>query len=234
VKPTSSLPATVTLAFPPWKRIYGFRTDARVEEVLAPLVAPKEIFRFELRLEAHYHGDTVMCAFGRGRRFLLGYREGIAENAWSGLREEFGDDLISLGREDAARYAANSFSLTQGDESVLLMPDGVSERLLAQVRERGVTPITVDVSEFLKKGGGSVGIWGWWRKGRSRKPANLFRIHPDPSHPRNAPPGERPSQGRLGSQKGHPRSRSSPWACSGRRYRGGASPSSSRLGPEST
>jgi N-dimethylarginine dimethylaminohydrolase len=144
------------LAFPPWKRIYGFRTDARVEEVLAPLVAPKEIFRFELRLEAHYHGDTVMCAFGRGRRFLLGYREGIAENAWSGLREEFGDGLISLGREDAARYAANSFSLTQGDESVLLMPDGVSERLLAQVRERGVTPITVDVSEFLKKGGGSV------------------------------------------------------------------------------
>ena len=36
------------------------------------------------------------------------------------------------------------------------MPDGVSERLLAQVRERGVTPIPVDVSEFLKKGGGSV------------------------------------------------------------------------------
>jgi len=29
-------------------------------------------------------------------------------------------------------------------------------RLLAQVRERGVTPLTADVSEFLKKGGGSV------------------------------------------------------------------------------
>jgi N-dimethylarginine dimethylaminohydrolase len=36
------------------------------------------------------------------------------------------------------------------------MPDGVSERLLAEIRERGVTPITADVSEFLKKGGGSV------------------------------------------------------------------------------
>ena len=36
------------------------------------------------------------------------------------------------------------------------MPGGVSERLCAQVRERGVTPIPVDVSEFLKKGGGSV------------------------------------------------------------------------------
>ena len=37
-----------------------------------------------------------------------------------------------------------------------MLPAGVSERLLAAVRERGVTPHCVDVSEFLKKGGGSV------------------------------------------------------------------------------
>jgi hypothetical protein len=43
-----------------------------------------------------------------------------------------------------------------GGESFLFMPGGVSERLQAQVRERGVTPVPVDVSEFLKKGGGSV------------------------------------------------------------------------------
>jgi hypothetical protein len=36
------------------------------------------------------------------------------------------------------------------------MPAGVSERLQAQVRERGARPETVEVSEFLKKGGGSV------------------------------------------------------------------------------
>ena len=36
------------------------------------------------------------------------------------------------------------------------MPRGVSDRLLGQVRERDVNPVTVDVSEFLKKGGGSV------------------------------------------------------------------------------
>ena len=43
-----------------------------------------------------------------------------------------------------------------GGSGLLLMPAGVSDRLLGQVRERAVTPITVDVSEFLKKGGGSV------------------------------------------------------------------------------
>jgi hypothetical protein len=32
----------------------------------------------------------------------------------------------------------------------------VSQRLQAEVRERGVTPVLVDVSEFLRKGGGSV------------------------------------------------------------------------------
>jgi N-dimethylarginine dimethylaminohydrolase len=37
-----------------------------------------------------------------------------------------------------------------------VLPNGVSERLLAQVRERGVRPVGADVSEFLKKGGGSV------------------------------------------------------------------------------
>ena len=64
--------------------------------------------------------------------------------------------MIELSDADAARYAANSYSLVRGSESVLVMPAGVSDRLLAQVRERSVTPLTVDVSEFLKKGGGSV------------------------------------------------------------------------------
>jgi N-dimethylarginine dimethylaminohydrolase len=36
------------------------------------------------------------------------------------------------------------------------MPEGISERLESSVRERGVRVLTVDVSEFKKKGGGSV------------------------------------------------------------------------------
>ncbi len=145
-----------TLGLPPWKRIYGFRTDAAVEHLLAPIVAPRRIVRVELLLEAHYHGDTALCAFGPGRRFLLAYRDGIADEAWPQLEKEFRDRLIPLSEDDARRYAANSFTLTQNLESTLLMPAGVSQRLLDQVRDCGVTPLTVDVSEFLKKGGGSV------------------------------------------------------------------------------
>jgi N-dimethylarginine dimethylaminohydrolase len=147
------------LSFPPWKRVYGFRTDARALPLLAPRVAPAPVRRVELVLEAHYHGDTALCAFGPEREFLLGYRAAIAPGDWADLRTAFGDALVELGEEDARRYAANAFTYTpsgQTSESHLLLPAGVSERLLGAVRERGVTAHVVDVSEFLAKGGGSV------------------------------------------------------------------------------
>ena len=144
------------LAWPPWKRVYGFRTDARVEPVLAAIVAPRAVMRIELVQEAHYHGDTALCAFGPRREHLLAWRPALAPGGWERLEAAFPGALLALSDDDAACYAANSFTLTQGGASHLLMPGGVSERLQAQVRERGVNPVVVDVSEFLKKGGGSV------------------------------------------------------------------------------
>jgi N-dimethylarginine dimethylaminohydrolase len=141
---------------PPWKRVYGFRTDARVEPVLTPMVAPKSVLRLELTLEAHYHGDTALCAFGARREHLLVYREALAPKSYEALAREHGPALIPLALEDARRYAANSFTLMANGESKLVMPQGVSGRLVDQVRERGTEPVIVDVSEFLAKGGGSV------------------------------------------------------------------------------
>jgi N-dimethylarginine dimethylaminohydrolase len=142
--------------WPPWRRVYGFRTDLAVRPLLERIVAPRQLIALELVLEAHYHGDTALCAFGPGREHLLVYREALAPESFERLRAAFGDALVPLAEEDAARYAANSFRLAEDGASLLLMPEGVSERLRDQVRERGTTPITVDVSEFLKKGGGSV------------------------------------------------------------------------------
>ena len=146
------------LAIPPWKRVYGFRTDARVGERLAPRLAPREVIDVELVLEAHYHGDTALAAFGPQREHLLAYRDAIAPRDWPRLVEAFGDAIIELSPDDARRYAANSFTYTPPDaaDSYLVLPDGVSEPLLDRIRERDVTPLPVDVSEFLKKGGGSV------------------------------------------------------------------------------
>jgi N-dimethylarginine dimethylaminohydrolase len=144
------------LAWPPWKRIYGFRTDPRAESLLARIVAPRPVLRIELVQEAHYHGDTALCAFGAGRRFLLAWRPALAPGSWERLEAAFPDAVLPLSDDDAACYAANSFTLVQDGAAHLVMPGGVSEQLQAQVRERGVNPVVVDVSEFLKKGGGSV------------------------------------------------------------------------------
>jgi N-dimethylarginine dimethylaminohydrolase len=143
---------------PPWKRVYGFRSDARLEPQLAAQIAPRPLLRLDLVLEAHYHGDTALCAFGPRREHLLVYRDALAKSSWPALAEHFGAALIELSEADARCYAANAFAYTASDggDSYLFLPGGVSDRLLDQIRARGVTPIVIDVSEFLKKGGGSV------------------------------------------------------------------------------
>jgi N-dimethylarginine dimethylaminohydrolase len=145
------------LALPPWKRLYGFRTDVAAEPLLSEIVAPRQVLRIQLVLETHYHGDTALCAFGEGRELLLAYPAALAPGSMGKLCAAFGvERVIEIPEEDAARYAANSFTYTRGGESYLIMPAGVSDELQGLVREHGVTPILVDVSEFLKKGGGSV------------------------------------------------------------------------------
>jgi len=141
---------------PPYERVYGFRSEIGALAELHSVAVGQEIVPLELRDEAYYHGDTTLCAFGPRRRCLLAYVEALMPAAVERLQALLKDDLIPLRAEDAALYAANSFTLMRNGEYFLFMPAGVSETLQAQIRERGVEPITIDVSEFLRKGGGAV------------------------------------------------------------------------------
>lgn len=144
------------LGIPPWRRVYGFRSERSALAELAPLVAGREVLPLELRLEAFYHGDTCLAAFGPGRRFLLAWLEALTPDSRDRLAERLGDRLLPLAEEDAAIYAANAFRLEVGGRELLFLPEGVSARLLAALRERSVDPVAVGVSEFWGKGGGSV------------------------------------------------------------------------------
>lgn len=144
------------VGIPPYERVYGFRSERGALAELQQIVVDTEIIPLELCNEAYYHGDTALCAFGPERRFLLAYLDALMPEAAARLRVLLGDDIIPLTEADAALYAANSFSLACGEEHFLFMPAGVSEALQAQIRERGVEPVTVEVSEFLRKGGGAV------------------------------------------------------------------------------
>ncbi len=144
------------LGLPPWKRMYGFRSDLTALDELNTIASGRTVLSLELCLEVHYHGDTVLCSFGRNREFLLAYMEGLGGSSREVLREAFGGYLIALSPADAAIYAANSFQIEYHSEIFLFMPLGVSDSLRRQIQERGVTPVLVDVSEFLAKGGGSI------------------------------------------------------------------------------
>jgi N-dimethylarginine dimethylaminohydrolase len=145
-----------SLSLPPWKRIYGFRSDASALDELSKIVNGRTILPLELCLEAHYHGDTVLCSFGPRRELLLAYMEGLAPASRETLRKAFGANLIPLPAVDAALYAANSFQVAHDGGLFLFMPSGVSESLCRRIRERGVEPVLINVSEFLAKGGGSI------------------------------------------------------------------------------
>jgi N-dimethylarginine dimethylaminohydrolase len=145
------------LGWPPWRRVYGFRSDPAALgqiESIHPLGRPVE--RLRLVDEAYYHGDTCLCSFGAGRAHLLAWLPALAPEAVEVLRARFAERLLALDADDAAIYAANSFALEVDGRPVLVMPHGISELLEKSVRERGADVVTVDVSEFHKKGGGSV------------------------------------------------------------------------------
>ena len=141
---------------PPWKRIYGFRSETAALDELRVIVGERPIIELELCLEAHYHGDTVLCAFGARREFLLAYMNGLTMPSRERLRESFGNNLIELSEEDAGLYAANSFQIDNGSGLYLFMPEGISNELINQIRNRSVEPVLINVSEFLAKGGGSI------------------------------------------------------------------------------
>ena len=145
------------LGWPPWRRVYGFRSDpAALDEIEARWPLGGKVLRIELTDERYYHGDTCLCAFGPDQSALLAYLPVLAPSSRALLRRHFGDRIVSIDDADATLYAANSFAFRRGGQSFLVMPAGVSDHLTARVRERDTTVLTADVSEFHKKGGGSV------------------------------------------------------------------------------
>lgn len=142
--------------FPPYRRIYGFRSDGRNLLTLVSIVTPKPVLSLELVKETHYHGDTSIFSFGKNREFVAAYPEALSKPSQERLRQAFGERLLVIGREDGENFAANSFQLATDPGLFLFMPQESSAQLQSEIRARGVTPVLVDVSEFMQTGGGSV------------------------------------------------------------------------------
>ena len=84
------------------------------------------------------------------------FAEGMTSASLERLKSEFPGTLIFLSGCDAAHFAANSFCVDVGEETLLFCPAGLSEDLHSSLRALHIRPVPIDVSEFSSKGGGSV------------------------------------------------------------------------------
>lgn len=144
------------LGIPPWKRVYGFRSDSAVLPELQKQFPKKEIVPLELIDESYYHGDTALCAFGPEHQYLMVYPQALKNESRQWLESFYKDRLILLDPADARIYAANSAYFETSQKKVILMPEGISSSLVNEIESLGIEVILADVSEFWKKGGGSV------------------------------------------------------------------------------
>ena len=102
----------------------------------------------------HFHGDTVHFSVRTDERAarLVQYPGGLWGSGASELSNALGASrIVGIDRTDAVdHYAANSRQVRQG----LLVPDGVSDDFTRTVREMGLAPHLVPLSELFGKAGG--------------------------------------------------------------------------------
>ncbi len=146
----------VTWRFPFYRRIYGFRSEQAALPELSRIVSPREVIDLELCDERYYHGDTCLCSFGLNREFLLAYLPALTPVSREKIRAAAKDKLIELSDADAACYSANAYSVVIGGIPHLFLTESASAVLKRRLTDLGVRVVEINVSEFLKKGGGSV------------------------------------------------------------------------------
>lgn len=142
--------------FPFYRRTYGFRSESAAVKELHVIAGDRIIIDLELCDERYYHGDTCLCSFGPRREFLLAYLPALTPPSRDKLLAAAKDSLIPLSDADAACYAANAYAVTLRGVPHLFLTVSASAGLKTRVESMGVKVVEVDVSEFLKKGGGSV------------------------------------------------------------------------------
>jgi ornithine--oxo-acid transaminase len=124
---------------------YRTRSSASAYVDLARLVEGR-ILPIELVDERYYHVDIVFCPLD-ARTALVA--PGALDADGARLLAELVPDPIMLTDDEARAFCANSVVVGR----TVVMP-ACSARLWRELRARGFEPVAVDVSEFLKAGGG--------------------------------------------------------------------------------
>jgi N-dimethylarginine dimethylaminohydrolase len=123
----------------------GFRTDRRAH-VESEEYFGRPVIGLTLVDDRYYHLDTALAVLDE--QTVMYYPAAFTPGSQAILRELFPSAIIASD-EDAAAFGLNAVS----DGRHVLMPAGATQ-LVAKLREAGFEPISIDVSELLRAGGG--------------------------------------------------------------------------------
>jgi N-dimethylarginine dimethylaminohydrolase len=124
----------------------GFRTDPDHREAAGFFGRP--VVGLELVDERYYHLDTALAVLDDEAGEIMYYPQAFSARSRALLAELY-PDAIRATAVDAAVLGLNASS----DGRYVVLPAG-AEELTARLWQRGFTPISIDVSELLKAGGG--------------------------------------------------------------------------------
>ena len=125
----------------------GYRTRSSASSYVdIARLTDARILPVELVDERFYHVDIVFCPLDARTAMFAPTK---VDEYSARLIGELVPDLIALTDEEAEAFSANTVVVGR----IVVMP-ACSPRLEAELRARGFEPVVVDVSEFLKAGGG--------------------------------------------------------------------------------
>lgn len=147
------------------KKPTEWSTDKRLREDLLQYAGGAEVLEFHLTDPRFPRGDMVLNGIGPDRNILVVYVQALHQDAQHlvlGRKNKVSDYLIPLSEHDAAMYAAGGIHLApmkEGDRPAYIIPEGVTDDLLARIDRAGIEPIPVPFSEWIKKDrGGPVSL----------------------------------------------------------------------------
>jgi N-dimethylarginine dimethylaminohydrolase len=125
---------------------YGQRSDAAARGKAAEVFGV-EVVPIELVSPRFYHLDTAMCVLSRGE--VIYFPDAFSSANGDAFEARVAPHArIAVSADDARQLAANAVCI----ENTLLL-SGCSDRLRAQVQERGYRVVETPLSSFLRSGG---------------------------------------------------------------------------------
>lgn len=123
----------------------GFRTSVEASVKVGQILS-KKVLAIELIDDRFYHLDT--CLFALNDDVVLYYPKAMSGNSISNLKKIV-PNLIEISEPEALRFATNSIAVGQS----VIIQDG-NDSVTEVLKTLGYRVIEVDVSEFMKAGGG--------------------------------------------------------------------------------